>query len=250
MEILELSPLLIKDVDTLLFDLDGTLVDMNKKFELPLMLRGIYRFRNFIPPWKFISTFWAAVKCIQINETDKTNFTVFFDHLLDNGKGTAEELNNIFDRILKEDFVKSAKYFSQTPGALETLNLSRNLGYRHILATNPMFPLEAVKTRMKYGAGIDNFPFEYISHAQNSTRCKPKVSYYEELVRKLKLDPKKCLMIGNDPVKDLPAAELGIKTFLLKGEKYNRKIQEYNSYPHFLGTHNDLRKLLKESRQC
>lgn len=248
MEILELSPSLIRDVDTLLFDLDGTLVDMDKKFELPLMLRGIYRFRHFIAPWKFFSVFWSAVRAIQANDSDKTNFTVFFEYLLNHGKGTEEELTKIFDQIMNIDFVKSSKYFSETPGANETLELSKRLGFRHILATNPMFPLSAVKTRMKYGAGIDQFPFEYISHSQNSTRCKPKVAYYKELVDKLNLDPAKCLMIGNDPVKDLPAAELGIKTFLLKGEKYDRKIKKYNKYPHFLGTHAQLRTLLKESR--
>jgi FMN phosphatase YigB (HAD superfamily) len=245
MELLELSPSTIEGVEILLFDLDGTLVDMDSKFVLPLMLRGIFRFMRFIPPWRFIQTFWRAVKAVETHETTMTNHEVFCTSLMEHARGSREDLNRILDDVLVIDFAKAGKYFSETPGALKTLEVVKERNIRAILATNPMVPLKAVKTRMYFGAGIDNFPFEYITHSENSTSCKPRVSYYQELLAKLNLDPKKCLMIGNDPLKDLPAMELGIRTFLLKGDKFDKKIKHYDKYPFMLGTHQDLQNLLR-----
>jgi len=54
------------------------------------------------------------------------------------------------------------------------------------------------------------------------TRCKPHVGYFEEILRRLALRAQDCLMVGDNPRKDLPAAKVGIRTFLLgRGRGYD-----------------------------
>ncbi|MGK0367052.1 MAG: FMN phosphatase YigB (HAD superfamily) [Thermoproteota archaeon] len=249
MEIMEPSLSSIEGVDILLFDLDGTLVDMDKKFEFPLMLRAIKRFFKFIRPHKFPGAFWSAIKEIQRGTSEKTNHELLRQELMKKGFGTREELEEILDKVLNTDFPKAAKHFSPVAGALETMKLVNQLRkekkIRCILATNPMFPLSAVELRLTAG-GFDPADFEFITHSQNSYSCKPHVQYYQNLVDKLDLDPSKCLMIGNDPAKDLPASALGIRTFLLDCKKYHTNIKKYHKYPYILGDHQLLQKLLRE----
>jgi FMN phosphatase YigB (HAD superfamily) len=77
-----------------------------------------------------------------------------------------------------------------------------------------VWPYDAVRRRMEWG-GVGDLPFEFISHSQTMTRCKPSVDYYRELLERIGRTPEQCLMIGNDARKDLPAREIGIETYLL-----------------------------------
>ena len=65
------------------------------------------------------------------------------------------------------------------------------------------------KTRLRAG-GLDDFTFDFISHSEVMTRCKPDPRYYRELLERLRARGEECLMIGNDPRKDLPAKDAGI----------------------------------------
>jgi len=87
--------------------------------------------------------------------------------------------------------------------------------YKLILATNPMWPAAVVDYRLEI-AGIQPSEFEFITHAENMSSCKPNVHYYQELKNKLNLKPEECFMIGNDEEKDGPAREIGVDVFILK----------------------------------
>jgi FMN phosphatase YigB (HAD superfamily) len=78
------------------------------------------------------------------------------------------------------------------------------------------------------------------------TRTKPDVAYYHELLEKLVCGPERCLMIGNDFRKDLPAMDAGIRTFLLDrpmSRKARRALPTYK--PDHYGSFADLAQLLE-----
>src|SRR4029453_17139239 len=67
---------------TLLFDLDGTLVTLERRgLELRFMLRAFRRFWPAIRPWRFRSAFWQAAERLQVHGTDQTNYQVFLETL-------------------------------------------------------------------------------------------------------------------------------------------------------------------------
>ena len=123
-------------------------------------------------------------------------------------------LDGIVRDFLAHDFSFLSDRFVPIPGARETLELARRLDYRVVLATNPVWPLEAIRTRLRAG-GLADFTFDFISHSEVMTRCKPDRRYYLELLERLQARGEECLMIGNDPRKDLPAKEAAISTFLI-----------------------------------
>ncbi|EHL29606.1 HAD family hydrolase [Legionella drancourtii] len=208
-----------RKITTLCFDLDGTLLEMHRIFSFPLLAITIYRFFPEISMLRFHGIFRQAVQKLLNNTTSVTNFNVFIDYLVDYSKSKNKvTIEGLVRQILNEDFPRLKCFFYPIPQNKEILLWAKKNSYRIILATNPVFPMSAIKTRLE-AAGLHLNYFNGITHAENMTRTKPRVEYYQELVSKFQLTPHECLMIGNDPIKDLPAATVGMNTFLLSTPK-------------------------------
>ena len=226
---------------TLLFDLDGTLVTLERRgLELRFMLRAFRRFWPAIPPWRFRRAFWQAAERLQVHGSDKTNYQVFLETLGAHSRVDLAVVDQIVREFLVEDFPHLSDRFVPIPGARETLQLARRLGYKVVLATNPVWPLDAVRTRLRAG-GLGDFTFDFISHSEVMTRCKPDTRYYHELLERLGTRGEECLMIGNDARKDLPASEAGIRTFLIGAHAPDPRMDA-------CGTMEDLRARITQER--
>ena len=64
-------------------------------------------------------------------------------------------------------------------------------------------------------AGLDAADFALITTYENATHCKPNPAYYADICAQMRLDPARCLMVGNDYTEDLAAAEIGMEVFLV-----------------------------------
>ena len=82
-----------------------------------------------------------------------------------------------------------------------------------VLASNPIFPLDAHIKRLSWG-GLDSLEFDLVTHIENMHFCKPNREYYMEISKRIQVDPQDCLMVGNDPLNDMAASLAGMKTFL------------------------------------
>ena len=96
-------------------------------------------------------------------------------------------------------------------GAHEAVQAALDRGLRIALLTNPSFSRTCIECRMGWG-GLLDMPFELVTTWENSTRCKPSADYYRESLDKLGLAPEETLMVGNDPKRDFPSPDLGLKT--------------------------------------
>ena len=108
--------------------------------------------------------------------------------------------------------ISSTEYVKLYPNALKSLAILRQKGYRLWLLSNA----QEVFTRyeLRHLGLLDAFDGIYISSSFGFR--KPDVRFFRALLEEQNLDPRKCLMIGNDRETDIAGAKAaGIDTFYM-----------------------------------
>lgn len=101
------------------------------------------------------------------------------------------------------------------PGAREAVLEAGRRGLKVVVATNPLFPLVAICTRLRW-AGLDDVPFDLITALDNMHTAKPQPAFFQEVAGTIGVPASSCLMVGNDPTLDIaPAKAAGMWAYLL-----------------------------------
>jgi|BioPla2DNA2_1021312.scaffolds.fasta_scaffold64107_1 FMN phosphatase YigB (HAD superfamily) len=204
--------------EAFLFDLDGTLLNLDMDYFLPHYFARMhamaynmeYKNADFLVPQIWSST----EEMISNTDPNKTNEEVFFESFFQNWPYTVEEFKPFFDIFYQEEFPRLRKYGKPFPGVPQMMEKLSARGVKIVIATNPVFPLTAIEQRLEW-AGVGHLDYDLITTYENMHFCKPQPAYYEEICDYIGVKPNKCLMVGNDTGEDLIAGQLGIKTFLL-----------------------------------
>ena len=207
-----------------LFDMDGTLLPMDAE----TFARTYFKLltKKMLPhgyePDDIISGINAGITAMQSNGGSRSNADVFWEAFV---KATGERVladKPLFDEFYAVEFQRISASCGYTPRAKETVELCRELGYRVVIATEPIFPLSAMESRLRW-AGVDPASVEFITSYETSGYCKPEPGYFREVANRLGVACEECAMVGNDVGEDMPAGELGMKTFLLTDCLINKK---------------------------
>ena len=206
-------------INTVLFDLDGTIIHISqqafigayldligKKFDqmgidAQLGIKAILAGRKEMVEGKegkcTIDRFWPTFAKVTGVESEKlADIKASMDSFY------SGEFNQIKQEVTPNDIPK---------------RLVRNMsakGYSFILSTNPLFPISAVRTRLSW-IGLEPSDFLLITHCENFNHCKPNLEYYRQILAATGKTPEQCLMVGNDTVEDMCAGQLGLETFLV-----------------------------------
>ena len=216
----------------ILFDLDGTLLPMDQEVFVRDYLGRMAAFLapHGYDPQSLIKAVWAGTGAMVKNDGKALNEDVFwyvFNSLL--GKDAKQDLA-LFEEFYRTEFQKAKDSCGFNPAAVEAIRQIKDMGYRLILATNPLFPAIATQSRIRW-AGLNPEDFELITTYENSRFCKPNPDYYREILGKIALDGSQCLMVGNDVGEDMIAGTLGMKTFLLTDCLINKTAEDISQYP-------------------
>jgi len=205
-------------LDTILFDLDGTLLPMDYDQFVKLYFGALanYGFKECGLDRQILSNgVWAGTKAMLTNDgqvTNRARFWKCFCSILD---GTdMETLEPVFERFYETEFKAARDAVSANDAAQKSICLLRKKGYTLALATNPVFPLVAVKKRLAW-AGIPYTDFAHITTYDNSSFCKPNAAYYTDILARLGKSPENCLMVGNDVHDDMGAKAAGLDVYLV-----------------------------------
>lgn len=227
-----------KRINTVLFDLDGTLIPMEQETFVETYMEAVCRkMAEFgYRPGDVRNALWKGTYAMIDNDGRAANHDVFwkvFSDLL--GPGVADTYDALC-RFYENEFdgVRSAVDPCFAEGKYPAKALIGSLkakGYRVILATNPVFPAGAVKTRLNW-IGLEPGDFSYITTYENSRFCKPNVRYYEEIICKAGGDPDHCLMVGNSVAEDMTAAGYGMDCFLITDFIENPENADYSAFKH------------------
>lgn len=217
-------------IDTILFDLDGTLLplDLDNFTTIYFNEMGLV-FQDLTEPETLVKNIWAATRAMVQNTDLRTNEEVFMEHF---GKLVGEDRLPIyqerFNKFYDEGFINTRKSVSQSPYILDSIKILKAKGYNLVIATNPLFPKKAIDHRIHW-AGLIPEDFCYITSYERNHFCKPQLQFYQELIAEVNKKPSQCLMVGNDVQEDLIAGKLGIKTYLITDHLIHRDASEIRS---------------------
>ena len=230
-----------RDIKGILFDLDGTLLDIDlNKFYL-IYSRHLYEnFPNSMTLGQFTKHYWASTYKTKNHNTRRKNFEVLMEEFLLPFSLTREEAESILRNYYKNEYPKLKNFVNPRPESREVVQYVIKKNFKAVIATDPVFILEAIKARMNW-AGIDDLPFDLITHAENFSICKPDLNYFREVLLKIGLKAEECLVVGDDN-NDMVAKLLGCQTFLIKSPM--TFLKEDTPKPDFVGNLKDLIKLL------
>ncbi len=167
---------------------------------------------------KFMSIFLTSTnKMTKKNQSDLDNLSKFAIDFESRINISQSEIIKRFKDFYQTNFAEVCQIMIVHPIAKELLNLASER-FQIVAATNPLFPLVANETRFSQ-TGLDIFPWVEITSAEDYHFAKPHIEFYEELLDKIKKKPSECMIIGDDPINDMVAGGLGIKTFLVKSDR-------------------------------
>ena len=201
---------------TLLFDLDGTLLDI----DMPAFLKAYFSLagRRFVSPPELPrltpALAAAARKMAAYRAGTHTLDRVFLEAFSPAVKRPPIEVRGVFTAFHRAEFEQLRRLTAPRPAARPLLERALALGYELAIATNPVFFLEAIRARIRW-AGLEGIPFTLVTCAEIMRCAKPHRHYFTQTLRLLGRRADECLMIGDNPGMDLPAGLLGIGTWLV-----------------------------------
>lgn len=231
-------------IKAILFDLDGTLVPMEQEVFVKDYFKRLSA--KLVPygyePKQLIDTIWKGTAAMIKNNGDNLNEQVFWTVAegVYGDKILADKY--LFDEFYQTEFDKVKAVCGFNPKAKQTVATLKELGYRVVLATNPIFPPEATELRISW-AGLAPQDFEFYTTYKNINCCKPNLAYYKEVAARIGCEPSECLMVGNDVGDDMVAEAIGMKVFLLTDCLINAENENISCYPQ--GDFDDLMEYIK-----
>ncbi len=199
-----------------LLDLDGTLVDVDMSTFFPVYeSRLVEAARPLIEPSRFRSALARGVQAMfDHRDNSSTNQEAFMDAFFAGVDVTPEETYALFERFYREEFDTLSVHSRPIPHARMLIETLKDRQADLVLATNPVFPAVAVRSRMAWG-GLSIDDFSLITTYEMMHATKPHPAYYSEILNMLGVGPDVCLMVGDDPVLDGAAMHAGIDTWLV-----------------------------------
>ena len=201
-------------IHTLLFDLDNTLVLFDEKVFFKQYLTRLFPYyQDLATPELLQKQLMLSTQKMLNNSGEMLNATFFLKDFSLGLNQPEESLWNRFVQFYKSEFDALRNIASPIAGVNDMIQKLDEQGYQLVVASNPVWPLLVQELRLDW-ADLNPQHFEHITHIENTRFCKPNVEYYAEICDSLNIDPQTCMMIGNDPVNDMAAGKIGIKTYL------------------------------------
>ncbi|MGB9789016.1 MAG: HAD family hydrolase [Thermotoga caldifontis] len=195
----------------LLLDYDGTLAVVDEErfaeeyfFNFNVFL--VEKYKTALDHFEILDCLAQITKC---SDGRVNNYERFVKCLTD--KFEKFDWKEVFDSFYNsEEFEALNDLVEPNEKTLELLRKAKQSGLLVVLATNPIFPRSATEKRLRW-IGLSLSDFDYATFMENSHFCKPDPRYFLEICEAISVDPKDCLMIGDDDLLDGSCTSVGMK---------------------------------------
>lgn len=233
-------------IKSVLFDLDGTLLALDQDEFVKCYFKELTnKMQEYgYEPKKLMQVLMTGVVAMMKNDGTHLNEEVFWDVFVSAyGKEKLQDLSK-FEAFYQHEFQNVSVMVKKKQNVENLFAILNEKNIRPILATAPLFPAIATNSRIRW-AGMEPSDFYYISTYENSHSSKPSLTYYQELIDKLQLDSKDCIMIGNDAEEDMVAEKLGMQVYLVTDYLVNKHNLDIECWTH--GSFEDMLSYLEKS---
>lgn len=204
-------------LEAVLFDLDGTLLDIDIEtflgtyFEaLGTTLSSVFGTGPELE--RAMRAVYEATGAMMRPHEPRTNSDVFYEDFERLTGVSLLEHADLIDGFYRDVFPSLGADLGPNEGAAEALAQARACGLKVAVATNPIFPRAAILHRMAW-AGVSPDDVDAITDFETMRATKPLPAYFRQTAALLDVAPSRCLMVGDDRMLDLAAADVGMKTF-------------------------------------
>ncbi len=227
------------------FDLDRTLLPMDQDVYFKEYFKALSaKFAQFgLDPHAVVEVVYKGVYEMIKNDGSRYNAEIFWEFFYKAFPNAPKNCDLLLEDFYQNEYDLIKHICGKIDGLSDYLQEIKNLGLRIAVVSSPIYPLCAMRQRVKW-AGIDPDMFEYYSTYENCHFTKPNPKLYLELANNFNLKPEEILMVGNDTEDDMSARDAGMQVFLLPQYLLNPKNKDISQYPN--GSYQDLIKYIKE----
>jgi len=236
----------LDNVQAVLFDLDGTLIDVDMNRFVPIYLRRLTGYMSDqVSPAHAIQSLHNAVAAMFANtDANRTLESILFEVLESELAISPEQYAECLESFCQNDLEELRPLVAGHPLSSQLIASSLGRGWKVVLATNPIFPRAIIDARLAWGE-LDGEAFHHVTAYETAHFCKPSASFFEEILDYLKVPAEACLMVGNDTLHDLSASQVGMQTCLLTPWRIDRPGQRFKS--DWQGCHEELLALIEST---
>ena len=223
-------------IDTIMFDLDGTLLKFSQDAFISVYFKELHHVfsRLGLDAESSMKATLAGTNAMISNDGRALNaqrFWEVFAELLGLDADAVRAIEKACDSFYQTDFNIVKKVLEPSEISERLVHAMSSRGYTIVLATNPLFPACAVATRLGW-VGLQPQDFVLVTHYMNSKFCKPNPEYYREILLKIGKKPEQCIMAGNNAGEDMSAGVLGIETYLVTDYLENESGADISAFRH------------------
>lgn len=220
-------------LNTILFDLDGTLVPFVQDEFIRVYFKAL---TDRLEPMGYnaaqlIDALWKGVSAMAGNDGGVTNRQCFWECFTKRLGMQALALEGILEDFYTKEFDAVRSVLREQADRGPLVRGLREKGYGLVLATNPIFPAAAFGTRLGW-VGLTIEDFDYMTTYENSRRSKPNPDYYRDILEHMGRRGEECLMVGNNPVDDMAALQAGLSAYLVTDYLENPEGAPVEDFPH------------------
>ena len=204
-------------IEAVLFDLDGTLLDIDfdrLMHDYTTALGPVVGSLLGVDDKTAIGLVMGGTERMMKPHPRMTNKSVFDEYIRHK---TGVDISHPHAEAVLEDFYTHVfptfgEGHGPFPETVELIETCFSYGLPVGIATQPLFPALATRARMRW-ARLDAFDIPVVSSYEVSTSTKPHAEYFLEMAARLEVSPDRCLMVGDEPVLDMAAERVGMSTF-------------------------------------
>lgn len=208
-------------IKAILLDLDDTLLNNADGVFVPEYLRQVeqycHRRWNYPHISRVLLQFQQAAASLR--DLRQTNTHLAETLIAEATRRPVEEVRALFVEFYTDIYPQLRGCTEPAPLAADLFRRLQQQNYAIVIATNPLYPAEAIRQRLAWaGLPDDLAAYALVTHSDNMHFIKPDPAYYAEIIARVGVEPDEALMVGDNPENDIaPAALLGLSTYYITG---------------------------------